>query len=147
MPSLSPCPDPTPVVHKVRSVAKCHNQQKHCPSVSTQLPTSKRWVSIVAGNTDHSQGGSSGASTILGQNTTPGHVETIETDATSHILCHPASSIACNSTPLSGLENLLTHIPNSEARAIFHNLLGTRATETNHSHTQCQLQQQAVSTS
>ena len=65
MPSQSPDPGTTPVV---RSGQK---QQMRRPLGNSQLPPAKRRVSAPAGERDSSQGGSSVASTIHGQNCTP----------------------------------------------------------------------------
>jgi hypothetical protein len=70
MPSQSPHPVTSPVGRNVRSLAYCQNQPKCGPSANSQLPPGKRCVSIPAGERDSSQGGSSVASTIHGQNST-----------------------------------------------------------------------------
>jgi len=59
----------------------------------------------------------------------------------------PASGIASTPTPLSGLGNLPTSIPNAEAHVIITNPQRTRATERNPRHRQWQLKLQSVSTS
>jgi len=66
--------------------------------------------------------------------------------ATRHVVSSPAFCIAITPTPLSGLENLPTLIPNPEACTIITNPLRTRATEKNQRQSQWQLQPQAVST-
>jgi len=66
--------------------------------------------------------------------------------STRHVVSSPAFGIAITPTPLSGLENLPTPIPNPEARTIITNPLRTRATEKNQRQRQWQLQLQAVST-
>ena len=66
--------------------------------------------------------------------------------ATRRVVSSPAFGIAITPTPLSGLENLPTLIPNTEARAIITNPLQTRATEKNQRQRPWQLQRQAVST-
>jgi hypothetical protein len=71
---------------------------------------------------------------------------TIQTDSTRRVVSSLASGIASNPTPLSGLENLPTPIPNPEAHAINTNPLRTRSTEKNQRQRQWQLQPQAVST-
>ena len=58
------------------------------------------------------------------------------------VVSSPASVTASTPTPLTGLENLPTPIPNPEARAIITNPLGTRATEKNQRQRQWQLQLQ-----
>jgi len=68
MSSQSPHPVTSPVVRNGRSR---QNQQKRCPSGQSQLPPTERRVSVPAGERDPSQGGSSVASTIQGQNSTP----------------------------------------------------------------------------
>jgi len=70
MPLQSPHPDTTPVVRNVRSLANPQNQQQPRPSGISQLPPAGIHVSILAGKRDSSQGGSSVASTIQGQNST-----------------------------------------------------------------------------
>ena len=66
--------------------------------------------------------------------------------STRRVVSSPASGIASTHTPLSGLENLPTPIPNPGARAIISNPLRTRVTEKIQRQGQWQLQQQAVST-
>jgi hypothetical protein len=56
---------------------------------------------------------------------TPAPSGTIQTDSTRHVVSSPASSIASTPTPLSGLENLPTPIPNAEAHTIITNPLRT----------------------
>jgi hypothetical protein len=70
-PSQSPHPIMFLVVRNVRSLANCQYQQKHAPSGNSQLPSDYKSVSVPAGEWDSSQGGSSVASTIHGQNSTP----------------------------------------------------------------------------
>jgi hypothetical protein len=65
MPSLSPHLGTTPVVQCLPLQQKCR------PLGNSQLPSSERRVSALAGVRDSSQGGSSIASTIPGQNSTP----------------------------------------------------------------------------
>jgi hypothetical protein len=189
MPSQSPHSVTSPVVQNVRSLSNRQNQQKRGPSGNSQLPPAKRRVSVLDGNRDSSQGGSSVASTIQGQNSTPSsslnnsrvaditervtstqfttqrrsiitptatpvtssrnmpaHSGITQTDSTRHVISSLASGIASTPTPLSGLENLPTPIPNPEASAIISNPLRTRFTERNQRQTQWQLQPQAVST-
>ena len=169
MPSRSLHPDTTPVVWNVRSLANRQNQQLRGALGNSQLPLAKRDVSVPAGERDSSQGESSIASTIQGQNSTPSasqnnsrvaditqrmastpsaaqHLSihtsattpgtlalggTSQTDSTRHVVSSPASSIASTPTPLSGLENPPTPIPNPEARAIITNPLPTLVTERN----------------
>jgi len=71
MPSQSPHPNTTLVLRNVQSLANRQNQQKCEPSGNSQLPPAKRRVSVLAGERDSSQGGSSVPSTIQGQNSTP----------------------------------------------------------------------------
>ena len=78
---------------------------------------------------------------------TPAPGRTSQTDPTHRVVSSPISSIASTPTPLRGLENLPTPIPNPEAHAIITNPLRTRATERNRRQRQWQLQLQAVSTS
>jgi len=68
MPSQSPHLDTTLVVQNVRSPANRQNQQKRGPSGNSQLPPARRRFSVPAGERDSTQGGSSVASTIQGQN-------------------------------------------------------------------------------
>jgi len=70
MPSQTPHPDKTPAIRNVRSLANHQNQQKHGHLRNSQHPPAKRCVSILGGERDSSQGGSSIASTIHGQNST-----------------------------------------------------------------------------
>jgi hypothetical protein len=62
------------------------------------------------------------------------------------VVSSPAFSIAITPTPLSGLENLHTPIPNPEACTIITNPLRTRATAKNQRQMQWRLKPQAVST-
>jgi hypothetical protein len=66
--------------------------------------------------------------------------------STRHIVSSPAFGIAITPTPLSGLENLPSPIPNSEAHTIITNPLLTRRTDKIERQRQWQLQPQAVST-
>jgi len=77
---------------------------------------------------------------------TPAPRGTLHTDSTRHIESRPSSGIASTPTPLRGLEDLPTPIPNPEARTIITNALRTRATEWNQRQRQWQLKPQAVST-
>jgi len=77
---------------------------------------------------------------------TPGPGGITQRDSMHRVVSSPASGIASTPTPLSGLENLPTTIPNPEARAIITNLLRTRATEMNQRQRQWQLQRLTVST-
>jgi len=65
MPSQRSHPDMTPVVRIVQK------QQKARPAGNSHLPPAKRCVSAPAAKRDSSQGGSSVASPINGQNSTP----------------------------------------------------------------------------
>jgi hypothetical protein len=71
MPSQSPHPASSPVVRSVPSPSNHHNQQKLGPSGNSHLLPAKRRVSVPAGQSDSSQGGSSVASIIQGQKSTP----------------------------------------------------------------------------
>jgi len=71
MPSQSTQPGTTPIVQNIRSLANRQNQQKGGPLGNSQLPPHKRRVSVLAGERDSSQGGSSVHSTIQGHNSTP----------------------------------------------------------------------------
>jgi hypothetical protein len=65
MPTQSPLPGTTPVVRIVQK------QSKRRPLGNSQLPPAQRRVSAPAGERDSSQGASSVASSIPGQNSTP----------------------------------------------------------------------------
>jgi len=71
MPSQSPHPVTSPVVWNFQSLANCQNQQMRGPSGNSQLLPAKRRVSVPAGERDSFQWGSSVASTMQGQNSTP----------------------------------------------------------------------------
>jgi len=189
IPFQSPCSVTSPVVRNVPTLANRQNQHKRWPSGNSQLPPAKRRVSVPASKRDSSQGGSSVASTMEGQNSTPSsylnnsRVADItqrvsstqsatqrqsiftptatprtgsrntparsgitQTDSTRHVVSSSASGIASTLTPLSGLENLPTPIPNPEAHAIISNPLRTQASARNQRQRQWQLQLQAVST-
>jgi hypothetical protein len=66
--------------------------------------------------------------------------------STRHVVSSPAFGIAITPTPLSGLENLPSPIPNSEARTIITNPLLTQRTDKIERQRQWQLQPRAVST-
>jgi len=185
IPSQSPHHYTTPVVRNVRSLANGQNQPKNGPSGNSRLQPAQRCVSGPAGERDFSQGRSSVASTIEGQNSIPSssvnnsrvaditqrvtstssatkrqsiHTPTAtmvtssrntpapRRTSTRRIVSSPAFGIAITPTPLSGLENQPTPIPNPEARAIITNPFRTRATENHQWPRQWQLQPQAVST-
>jgi len=71
MPSQSPHPVTSLVIQNVQSLANRQNQQKRGPLGNAQLPPAKRRVSLPPGEKDSSQEGSSVASTIQRQNSTP----------------------------------------------------------------------------
>jgi hypothetical protein len=71
MPYQSHHLDTTPVVRNVRSLANRQIQQKCGPSEVFQLPPVKRRISVLAGERNSTQRGSSVASTIEGQNSIP----------------------------------------------------------------------------
>jgi hypothetical protein len=77
---------------------------------------------------------------------TPAPGGTTQTDSERRVVSGLPSVIASTPTPLRGLENLPTPIPNPEARATITNPLRTRATERNLRQRQWELQPQAVST-
>jgi len=77
---------------------------------------------------------------------TPVPIGTSQTDSTRRVVSSSASGIASTPTPLSGLENLTTPIPNPDACTIITNPLRTRATAMNQRQRQWQLQTQEVST-
>jgi hypothetical protein len=86
------------------------------------------------------------ATLVTSSHSTPAPGGTLQTDSTCRVVSSPASSLASTPTPLIGLENLPTPIPNQEARAIISNPLRTQATEWNQRQRQWQLQPQVVST-
>jgi len=67
----TPHPDTSQVVRNVQRLANCQNQQKRGPSGNSQLPPAKRGIPVPAGKRNFSQEGSSVASTIQVQNSTP----------------------------------------------------------------------------
>ena len=71
MPSQITHPDTTPVRRNVQSLANRQNQHKRGPSGTSQQPPAKIRISVPAGERDSSPGGSSVASSIPGQNSTP----------------------------------------------------------------------------
>jgi hypothetical protein len=71
MPFQSPHAALFPVVRNVQSLGNCQNQQKCGPSGNSQLPPAIEHVSVLAGERYSSQGGSSIATTIQGQHSTP----------------------------------------------------------------------------
>jgi len=71
MPSEGTHPITSPVEQNVRNLANRQNQQMRGLSGNSQLLPAKRPVSVPAGERDSSQGGSSVASTIQGENSTP----------------------------------------------------------------------------
>jgi hypothetical protein len=77
---------------------------------------------------------------------TPAPGGTSQTDSMCPVVSSLASGIASTPSPLRGLDNLPTLIPNPEARAIITTPLRTRAIERNQRQRQWQLQPQAVST-
>ena len=70
MPSQRPHPDMTLVMRNDRSLVNRQNEHKCGPSGNSQLPPGMRRISILAGERDSSQRGSSVASTIRGLNST-----------------------------------------------------------------------------
>jgi len=94
MPSQSTHPVMSPVVRNGPNLADCPNQQKCGPLGNTQLPPAKRRFSVLAGKRDSSQGGSSVASTIQGQNSTPSCLlnDSRITDFTQHVTSTPYST-------------------------------------------------------
>jgi len=77
---------------------------------------------------------------------TPAPSRSIQTDSTRRVVSSPAYGSASTPTPLSGLENLRTLIPNQEARTIITNPLRKRHTEKNQRQRQWHIQPQEVST-
>jgi hypothetical protein len=77
--------------------------------------------------------------------TTLACTKTMQTDSTRHVESSPAFIIASTPSPLSGLENQPSPIPNPEARKIITNPLGMQGTENNQRQRQWQMQPQAVS--
>ena len=137
MSSQSPHPVTSPVVRNGRSR---QNQQKRCPSGQSQLPPTERRVSVPAGERDPSQGGSSVASTIQGQNSTPSsslnnsRVADITPSATQR-----QSIITPTATPGTSSRNTPASSGTSQTDS-------TRATARDQRRSQWQLQMQAVST-
>jgi hypothetical protein len=99
MHSQSPHPDTTPVVRNVQSLAIHQNQQKRVPSGNSQLPPTKKPVSVPVGERLSSQGVSSIPSTIERQNSTPSsplnksHVADINQHVTSTLSATQRQSI------------------------------------------------------
>jgi len=92
--SKSPHPDTTPVVRNVWSFAH-HLIQQECGSlVNSQLPHVERRVCVPAVKRDTSQGGSSVASTIQGQNSTPSSSLKYSciADITQHVTSTPSAT-------------------------------------------------------
>ena len=188
--SQSPHHDTPPAIQNVRGLFNHPKQQQHGPVGNSQLLPAKRRIFLPAGEWDSSQGGSSMASTIHGQNSSPwtslnnSHVANITQHVTStqsatplwsintatatlsasggstpaaeatsqidslhHVVFSPTFGITTTTTPLYGLDNPPTTIPNPIAHTIIINPLLTWATERNHWQRQWQLQPQVVSTS
>jgi hypothetical protein len=110
----------------------------HCRYNSTHDFHPVRYTATVNNYSNHLLGTSS--------HNTPASSGTLQTDSTHHVVSSPTSGIASTPTPLSHLENLPTHIPNSEARTIITNPLQTRVTENNQRQRQQQWQAWVVST-
>jgi hypothetical protein len=113
MPSQSPHPVTSPVVRNVRSHSNRQNQQNRGPSGNCQLPPAKRRVSVMASKRDSSQGGSSVASTIQGQNSTPTSLlnNSRVADITQRVTSTPAatqrqSTITATATPGTSSHNM-----------------------------------------
>jgi hypothetical protein len=83
---------------------------------------------------------------VTSRRSKPAPGETLQADSRCRVVSNPASCIASTPTPLSGLENLPTPIPNPETHAVITNPLRTQATEWNQGQRQWQLQPKAVST-
>jgi len=94
MSSQSLHPDMTPDVGNFRSLANRPNQQQPGPSGNSQLPPAKRHVSVPAVERDSSQGGSSVASTIQGQNSTPSSLlnDSYIADITQRVTSTPSAT-------------------------------------------------------
>jgi hypothetical protein len=84
------------------------------------------------------------ATPVTSSRRTPAPGGTLQTDSRRRVVSSPAFGIASTPTPLCGLENLPTPIPNPEARAIITNSLRTRATEWNQRQRQSQLQPRSM---
>jgi len=183
MPSQCPDLDTSLVVQIVQK------QHKRRSSGNSRLPLAKRRVSAPAGDRDSSQVGSSIASIIRGQNSTPSSSlnnsgvanitqcvtstpsatqrrsintatstpgtsicstlaprRTSQAYSTRRVVSNLASGIASTPTPLRGLANLPTPIPNPEAHVTMTYPLQTWATERNQGNRQWKLQPQALST-
>jgi len=103
MPSQSPHPVMSLVIQDVRSR---QNQQKRGPSGNSQLPPAKRRGSILAGERDSSHGGSSVASTIQGQISTPS--SSLNNPPVADIILSPTqrhSMITPTATPGTSIRN------------------------------------------
>jgi len=99
IPSQSPHSVTSPVIQNVRSLANRQNQHKRRPLRNSHLAPAGRCVSIPAGKRHSSQGGSSVATTIQGQNYThqsspnTSHVEDITQSATQqHSIITPTAT-------------------------------------------------------
>jgi len=91
MPSQSPHPDKTPVVRNIASLPTRQNQQNCGRLGNSQLPPAKRHVSVPAGERDSSQGGSSVASIIQGQNST--HTSSLNSSRVADLTQHVSSTL------------------------------------------------------
>jgi hypothetical protein len=88
-------PDMTPVIRNVRNHANRQNQVKHAPLGNSQLLRAKSLVFIPAGKRDSSQRGSSIASAIQGQNSTPSSMlyNSHIVDLAQHVTSTPSTTL------------------------------------------------------
>jgi len=113
MPSHSPHTDMTPVIRNVQTLPKLRMEKMRGPSGSSQLPPAKRHSSVQAGVRYSSHRGSSIASTIQDQNSTP--------------------SSALNNCSVADMPQCVTSTPSAIQRQVIHTptaTLGTRCRST-----------------
>ena len=130
----------------VRSTIQGHNSTHSSSPNNCHLPDITQRVTSTPSATQRHSIITATATPGTSSRNTPAPSETIQTDSTRRGVFSPASGIASTPTPLGGLENLPTPIPNPEARTIITNPLRTRATEMGQRQRKWQLQPQAVST-
>jgi hypothetical protein len=93
MPSQSPHTVTTPALQNVQDLANRHNQQMCGPSGNNEHPPAMAHVSKPAGERDSCQEGSSVASTIQGQNSTPSSLpnNSLVADITEFVTSTPSA--------------------------------------------------------
>jgi hypothetical protein len=121
MPSQSPHPVTPPVIRNIPSLGNRQNQQKHGLSRNSQPPPAKRRVSILAGKRDSYQGGSSVASPIQGQNSTP--------------------SSSLNNSPVADITQRVTSTPSARQRRSIITLPATRGASSRYTPVSCGITQ------